>query len=117
MGTVETQDGRLVVRHLKVAASHWAKLKGLMFKRSLRLGEALLIEQCKSIHCCFMRFSIDVLFLGKGGEIMHLVERMRPWSFSRYVVGADDVLECFPGTIEKYKLTVGQKLYISRQTP
>ena len=47
----------------EVATTMVKRVVGLLSKRFLREGEALIFLQCASIHTCFMRFPIDVIFL------------------------------------------------------
>jgi len=71
-----------------------------------------LIHKCKAIHTWFMRIPIDVLFLSAGGRIEHVIPAMEPWHTSKVVWSARDTLECFPGTIAKCNLQVGDELRI-----
>ena len=106
------EDGREIVSKLRTATTHWEKFRGLMLDTSLQPGEALWIDQCQAIHCCFMKIPIDVVFLSHEGEVLHLIERMAPWTFSKFVRKASQVLECYPGTIEQHGLSIGMKLKI-----
>lgn len=105
-------DGTFVVPRVRLAKTHWRKLLGLMFDTSLAADEALYIEKCNAIHCCFMKIEIDVVFLDANLRILHLIPRMKPWRFSKVVRGGTSVLECYPGTIARYGLQVGEVLRI-----
>jgi uncharacterized membrane protein (UPF0127 family) len=96
--------------NVKRADSHWQKLWGLMFKRSLPASEALLLDNCRSIHSCFMRINIDVIFVDKSGTIVYLIDNMQPWQFSKFVRRGRAVLECPPGTIQRHGLQINDKL-------
>lgn len=112
MATVATATGDRFISNLRIADSHWDKFRGLMLDKSLRPDEGLLIRNCRSIHCCFMLIAIDVLFLAPDGTIVYIKPEMRPWTFSPYVRSAQDVLECYPGTVRRFDLAVGQRLQI-----
>lgn len=112
MGRILLESGETVVSKVRLADNYWTRLRGLMLDKSLQPNEALLLDNCQAIHCCFMLVDIDVLFLSADGEILHLIERMKPWRFSKFVRGATQVLECYPGTISQYGLHVGQKLVV-----
>jgi uncharacterized protein len=109
---VLAEDGSVIVSSLRLAETHWEKFRGLMLDTSLQPDEALLIRNCKAIHCCFMKIAIDVLFVDEQGRISHIISEMRPWSFSPVVREAHDVIECFPGTVARAGLEVGQQLRI-----
>ncbi|HEY3369007.1 MAG TPA: DUF192 domain-containing protein [Symbiobacteriaceae bacterium] len=73
------------------------RLRGLMFRKELAPGEGLVIRPCNSVHSHFMRFPIDVLFLDRGGRVVHVMPAMRPWKQSPFVRGAVAVLELAAG--------------------
>jgi uncharacterized protein len=109
---VVSEDGKLIVERLRLAQSHWQKFRGLMLDTSLQPDEALLLTKCNSIHCCFMRMAIDVLFMDAQGRIVHIIEEMRPWTFSPLVRRAKDVIECYPGTVKRLGIQVADILSI-----
>lgn len=113
MTAMFSDGGAEVVPRLRQAVSHWQKFRGLMMDRSLQSDEALLIHNCRSIHCFFMLMPIDVVFLAADGTIVRVIERMKPWTVSPVVRQAQDVLECYPGTIAAHGLQVGHRLRMS----
>lgn len=85
-----------------VANSYFTRLKGLMFRKQLEEGEGLLLENCSSIHCCFMKFPIDVVYLSDIMEVLK-VETVRPWRIGSIVRGAKHILEVGEGTASTLK--------------
>lgn len=84
----------------EVANSFFSRLMGLMFRRDLPAGKGLLITRCRAIHTLFMRFPIDAVFLDGNGDIVRIVQGIRPWRF--FVSGgrrAVQVLETNPGAV------------------
>lgn len=72
------------------------RLLGLMFRTfSWVKADCLLLEPCNSIHTCFMKYSLDVLFVDKRGTIIKVIRDMKPWRFSRIYLKAKRVIE-FP---------------------
>lgn len=69
----------VVAEDLRVARSMWSRFWGLMGRRRLPEGRALLIDPCSSIHMFFMRFSLDVIFLDQEGTVVKVVEGIKPW--------------------------------------
>jgi uncharacterized membrane protein (UPF0127 family) len=70
---------------LEVAGPWLGRLRGLMFRRSLDGGEGLYLPGTNSVHMMFMRFPIDVLFLGAlrtdGAQpVVALRPNLRPWT-------------------------------------
>ena len=101
----------MIVQVLTIADGFWTKLIGLMFRRSMDKSSGLIIKKCKAVHCCFMFMTIDVLFLSPDGQVVHIIKKMKPWTFSPYVRNAHAVLECECGTVERYGIHVGDRLF------
>lgn len=64
-------------------ADNFAKrFLGLMGKKRLDNGEGLLLLNCPSIHCFFMKISIDVIYLSRDMKVMG-IETLKPWSVGK----------------------------------
>ena len=88
-----------VVESVTVANTMWARGMGLMFKKSLREDEGMLIDPCNSIHTFFMNFKIDVLFINKSNEIVKIKRSMPPWRMSTIYFSSKKVLELMGGVL------------------
>jgi uncharacterized protein len=97
---------------IKLADSFFTRLKGLMFRKDQLVEEGLWIFPCNSIHMCFMKFSIDAVFLTKEGRIVKMVENLQPWRFVKPIKDAYSVIELPVGTIEKLDLKQGDLISI-----
>mgnify|MGYP002085551984 CR=1 FL=1 len=95
------------------ADTFFKRLCGLLPYRSLPAGEMMLIIPCNSVHTCFMRFPIDVLYLNKEGRIVALYENVPPWKLLPVKREACCVLELPAGTIASTASTEGQQLQFS----
>jgi uncharacterized membrane protein (UPF0127 family) len=94
-----------------VAANPLARMKGLLGRRRLEPGEALLIESPGPIHTWFMRFAIDVVFLDNHGFVVGLRRCLRPFGAAG-ALGAAAVLELPAGVIADTGTAVGDRLAI-----
>lgn len=79
-----------------IADTFFRRFRGLMLRKSLNPGEGLLLQNCSSIHCCFMRFSIDVVYLSEEMDVVK-IETVKPWRIGSFVPGAAHVLEMEEG--------------------
>ncbi len=77
---------------MPVAEDWRSRLLGLAFLPATEAGEGLLIPRCRAVHTLGMRFRLDVVFLGREGEVVRRVEGVRPGRFVSER-GADAVLE------------------------
>lgn len=82
-----------VATEVETAATALRRMIGLLGRRSLPPGRGLLLRPCNGIHTCFMRFSIDVVFIDRTGRAVYVAEDVRPFRFIPYVRGAAAALE------------------------
>jgi hypothetical protein len=61
----------------------------------------------------WMRFPIDVIFLGNQQSIIHLVENMKPFRITKYVSAAKSVIELPANTIATTQTKVGDRVEIT----
>ena len=74
--------------------------KGLLGRDGLEPEEGLWILWCPMIHTLFMRFAIAVLFLDRELKVLRVIEDLRPWRRSPWVLGAQSVLELAGGSLK-----------------
>ncbi len=104
---------KVVVENLQMATNPWTRFWGLMGKPGMPEGvDGLWIEPCADIHSFFLRFEFDAVFLNKEGEVLHLMERMKPWRISKFVKGGRVVLEMDGGQIARLGIQLGDILQI-----
>lgn len=89
-------SGEVLARRAARGDTFLARLSGWMFRARPGEDEALLLTPCDSIHTCFMRFPIDILFLDPDGLILARYDRVAPWKYIPRIRGARSAIE-FPG--------------------
>ena len=97
----------------KVADNFRTRFKGLMGVRNLPAGEGLLIRPCSSVHCMFMAIPIDVVYLGRGGDVVGIDHELKPWRIGHIYRGAHEVLELPAGTARQTGTQVGDKIRVA----
>jgi len=102
----------VVAQHTELARSFIKRFFGLMGRKILPEGHAMVITPCNSIHMLFMRFPIDAVFIDKNGVVLHLVENIKPWRVSRIIGDARSVIELPVGSIRKSSSQIGDTLEI-----
>jgi hypothetical protein len=73
---------------VRIAVTKWARLRGLLG----RDPSPILLAPARSVHTCFMRFPIDVVFLDEALRVVKVVRALGPWRFAG-ARGARAVLE------------------------
>jgi uncharacterized protein len=102
---------RVVCASCSVADTAWMRLRGLMGRRGLESGEGLLLRPSGSVHTCFMRFAIDVVFLDSELRVLAVSAAVRPWRL-RLQRGARAVLELPAGEAERVGISPGDHLTV-----
>jgi uncharacterized membrane protein (UPF0127 family) len=105
-----------VATQATVADSYFSRLIGLLGKtrRWAQLGKGLWIVPSRGVHTIGMLFPIDLIFLSKQKEVVHIEEYVRPFRISRVLLKATSVLELPPHTIYRSRTQVGDRLEIAR---
>jgi uncharacterized protein len=102
--------GCVIAITAEMARSFASRGKGLLGRDQLASGEGLIIDPCQSVHSLFMRFPIDVVFLSKSLEVVHIKANMVPYRLSKHVFKARCVVELPAGTAASTGTTVGDRL-------
>jgi uncharacterized membrane protein (UPF0127 family) len=104
-------SGAVACERCRVADTPLTRLRGLLGRKSLPLGEGLLIRPAGAVHMFFMRFPIDVVFLDGDLGVVGVVEELKPWRAAGRR-GARSVLELAAGEVERRGIGVGDRLAI-----
>lgn len=104
-----------VATEATLADSYLSRLIGLLGKtrRWAQLGRGLWIVPSRGVHTIGMLFPIDLVFLSKEKEVIHVEEHVRPFRISRVSLKASSVLELPPHTIYRSGTRVGDRLEIA----
>jgi outer membrane protein OmpA-like peptidoglycan-associated protein/uncharacterized membrane protein (UPF0127 family) len=105
---------------LRVADNFFSRFRGLMLSAPLAPAAGLLILDCSSVHCAFMRQAIDVLYLAADGTVLKCVPNLKPWRASFSHTGRDALgrrhprarhtLELAAGSIARHGIVPGDRL-------
>jgi uncharacterized membrane protein (UPF0127 family) len=125
---VKILKGKIVIaENVEVAESFGSKALGLMFRKSLPHGSAMLFIFDKpgkhGIWMPFMRFPIDIVFLDSRKRVVGLHERAKPISFRSgktwKVYYPDEpakyVIELPAGTVKRKKIAAGKTCCFSKR--
>jgi hypothetical protein len=107
----ETKNLQLI-SDLEVAATEWARGKGLLGRKSLGAEQALWIRRCNSIHTLFMKFTIDCVFLDKQLRVKAIYSEVKPFRLVWPVWGASSVIEFPAGRAKQLNLEIGEQLNV-----
>src|SRR5262245_28536761 len=90
--------GTVLATAATTAGNPLTRLAGLIGRASLPPGGGLVLPGVQGVHTHFMRFPIDLVFYGRDGVVLAVVEALRPWRFSPYHLRARGTIELPAGT-------------------
>ena len=104
-------DGGAFAEHVECAFDSASRKRGLLGREALDAGRALVIAPCNSVHTFFMKFPIDVVFVGRDGIVLKTTASLKPWRLAA-CVAAFATIELPAGTIEDRNLVPGSKVMV-----
>jgi uncharacterized membrane protein (UPF0127 family) len=96
-----------------VADTSETRRTGLLKHTGLEPGDGLWIKPCEAVHCFFMKFTIDVLFIGRDKRVVKARAALKPWRISG-ALRAHSVLELPEGQIAATGTERGDQLVFEK---
>jgi hypothetical protein len=104
----------IIADQLRKANNFLERLVGLLNRKDLQPGEALLINPCQMVHTFFMKFNIDLIFLNEEDLVVKIVSNFPPNRISPFVDSASKVIELKASSSLIEKIEVGDRVvYLS----
>jgi len=94
---------------LQLAHTPWARLRGLLGYETLPAGHGLWLRPCNSVHCWFMRFAIDVIYLDEQQRVLQVRAQLRPWQLSLFWPGKSGI-EMAAGECQRLNITAWDEI-------
>ena len=96
------------------AVGFWQRFMGLMGKKDFpEHYDCLVFEKCNSIHCFFMRMTIDVIFTDKENKVVKCISELKPWHLAFGTLRSCNCIELPSGTLKKSGTLPGDRLCIN----
>jgi len=107
--------GTVLCARLEDAGGLAGQGRGLLGRDGLEPGTGMLFENGRFtpfmwMHMFFMRFAIDIVFLGRGDTVITINRRLKPWRVSSVVFGARRALELAAGAADESLTQVGDHI-------
>ena len=107
------RSGRVLAARVTVANTFFSRTKGLLGRRGLSDGEAMVFPRCNSIHTLGMRFPIDAVFVNREWRVVALRSSLGAGRMVWPVPGAWGVIELACGTLERTGVQIGDSLRVA----
>jgi uncharacterized membrane protein (UPF0127 family) len=102
---------RRIATRVDIARTRRARRRGLLGRRYMNVGTALVLVPCWAVHTAFMKLSIDLIFVDREGRAIHIVHALRPWR-AAVSVRAQAVIELPGGTLRGGAVLNGDRVCI-----
>ena len=112
MRLINQTKGTLLAEDVIFANTPFKRIKGLLGKKNLLEGQALIIKPCNCIHTLFMCFSIDVLFVDKNNKIVKVLAQLVPFRLSKLYWNSKIVVELPCGKVNFTQTQDGDSLQL-----
>ncbi|MGC1399549.1 DUF192 domain-containing protein [Candidatus Binatus sp.] len=104
--------GTVLCARLENAGGRAGQNRGLLGREGLEPGTGMLFENGRFtpfmwMHMFFMRFAIDIVFLGRNNAVIKINRRLEPWRVSSVVFGARRALELPAGASDESSTQAG----------
>ncbi len=113
MPTIEVRNATrqsVLGGRVKVARTHWTRLRGMLGRPEPAPGEGLLIVPCRGVHMYGMKYPLDVVFLDREGTVLETRADLQPRQRTGFIKGSHYALEIPTGTVEASGTRVGDRL-------
>ena len=64
------------------AESFFMRLRGLIGRKFTGDFDAIIFDRCNSIHTCWMKMPLDVIFVDRSRRVTKVFENLKPWRFA-----------------------------------
>ena len=106
------KDGLTLIGGVELAVRVHERMRGLLGRDGLEAGRAMHIARAGSIHTCFMKFSLDLIFLDATLGVVRLLWDVPPWRIVPGGRGARSVVEMAAGWFPRDVLKPGDRVRI-----
>ncbi|MCM8789645.1 MAG: DUF192 domain-containing protein [Candidatus Omnitrophica bacterium] len=110
MKIINKTNNAILAEKAILADTPLSRLKGLLGRKQLNIGEGIILRPCSSIHTFFMHFPIDILFLDKNNKIIKAIPDLKPFHLTAIYFNAAFAIELPVGTISSTSTHIGDEV-------
>lgn len=100
----------VLAERCRVAETMVQRIFGLHLLPELQSGEGLLLPGATTIDTTFMTYPIDLVFVGRGGQVTRVVPGLTPWRMVLRTFGGRDCIELPAGVVSRSGVQQGDEL-------
>jgi uncharacterized membrane protein (UPF0127 family) len=103
---------QVIATRLETAFDSASRRRGLLGRTVFEQGGAMIIAPCSSIHTCFMRMVIDVLFASREGQVVKTYSALPAWRIA-FALRGFAAVELPPGTLNRSGTRPGDHVFLA----
>jgi len=104
-------DNTIVAERIEPALEGATRRRGLLGRDALDPGVAFIIAPCPAVHTFFMRFPIDLVFVGRDGRVLKVRSNVGPWRMAASF-GAFATIEMAAHSVSRIGISPGWQLVV-----
>lgn len=112
MKIINKSKSVVIAEEVITADTFFTRAKGLLGRKELSIGHAMIIRPCDSIHTFFMQFPIDVLFVNRDFKVIRAISNLQPFRLTGIYFKSRFAVELPAGTLETTHTQAGDFLSI-----
>ncbi len=111
---INQSNNQILARNVILAKNVLSRMKGLIGRKDMDLSEALWILPCWSLHTCFMKFALDVVFVDCELQVSYVRQNVTPWHWVHppFSSKSHSVFEMKTPVLSAFKIQLGDQLYV-----
>ncbi|MGE5197273.1 MAG: DUF192 domain-containing protein [Deltaproteobacteria bacterium] len=110
MRIINQTKNTILAEDAVIADTIFKRMKGLLGRKELKKGEAIILKPCREVHTFFMQFPIDVIFTDRNHRIIKAISSLGPWHLSGVYFPAKFCVELPAGIIASTQTCEGDTL-------
>jgi uncharacterized membrane protein (UPF0127 family) len=108
------RTGSTLAGSIELASESKDRTRGLLGRESLAVGSVLIIAPCNAVHTFFMRFTIDVVFANRDGQVLKVCRHLKPWRIGA-ALSAFAALEFPAGLADRMGIVKGDRIEVAQK--
>ena len=99
MRLINQTKNTVLAEDVFIANTIFTRAKGLLGRKVFLSSQAIILNPCNSVHTCFMRFAIDILFVDNDYKVVKALPKLGPNRITRIYWHSSRVIELPAGRL------------------
>ncbi len=105
----------VIVEKVTYANSFIDKFLGLMFSHQLAEDSGIAFEKVIQVHTFFMRYPIDIFYVGEDDKVIRIDENVKPWRMLKMCRKSEYIVETNAGVAKESNTILNDSVAIVKK--